>query len=108
LRVAAVPLLAAALVGCGTGADERFAERGNAICRDAKQQGTPAGEALRRLKALQPPAHLRAARDRFFADLTALARLAPVTGAADRAKAADLMTRLPDEARALGWTDCAG
>jgi hypothetical protein len=107
LRAVAALLLAAALVGCGADADERFAQRGNAICREAKEKGLGV-EGMNRLRALEPPAHLRAERDRFFADLTALARLAPVDGTADRAKAAELMNRLPDEARAVGWSDCAG
>jgi hypothetical protein len=107
LRFAAALLVAAVLVGCGADAEKRFADRGNAICREAKQQAR-GDKGLRRLKALEPPAHLRAERDRFFADLAALARLAPVDTAAERAQAAELANRLPAEARALGWTDCAG
>ena len=105
-NAATLGLVVVALAGCGADAAKRFAERGNAICRETRQK-TQGSEGLVRLKALEPPAQLRAARDRFFADLAALAHLAPITTPAKRARAADLANRLPVEARALGWTDCA-
>jgi hypothetical protein len=107
LRLAAALVGAAFLVGCGSDAKHRYAERGNAICREAKGKG-PENDGLSRLKALEPPADLRTERDRFFADVTALARLTPVKNSAERAKAVAIVNRLPEEARALGWTDCAG
>ena len=107
MRLAAALVFAALLVGCGPDAKRTFAERGNAICREAKRKG-PGNDGLPRLKALEPPAGLRTARDRFFADLTALAQLTPVKSSAERAKALAIINRLPGEARALGWTDCAG
>ncbi|MDX6411030.1 MAG: hypothetical protein QOE91_546 [Gaiellaceae bacterium] len=107
MRLAAALVFAALLVGCGSDAKQTFVDRGNAICREAKRKGL-GNDGLARLKALEPPAGLRDERDRFFADLSALARLTPVKSSADRAKAVAIINRLPDEARALGWTDCAG
>ena len=122
MRAAAALVLSAALLaGCGSDGDKRFADRGNAICRETKRKSvalapqTPNYRAKlsaigrdghRRLKALEPPPHLRATRDRFFADLAELQRLAVRQG--NRAKAVDIVNRLPVEARALGWGDCAG
>ena len=125
MRLAAAGLLAAVLAGCGgrsPTAAERFASSGNAICRDTAKkslelrQQQPTGyraklsalgrEGQRRLKAVEPPAELRAQRIRFFADLKELGRVANSPG--ERPRAVDLMNRLPVEARALGWTDCAG
>ena len=105
MRVGLAFVLVAAVAGCGS--EPTFAERGNAICRETKTEGLGT-EGLRRLEALEPPASLRRERDRFFADVRALAGLAPIDTAAKRAKARALIDRLPDEARALGWTECAG
>jgi hypothetical protein len=125
LRIAAALVLVAVLAGCGGKAatpEERFAASGNAICREtaktsqdlqrAKAPGyraklNAAGrEGQRRLRALEPPASLRKRRDRFFADLRQLEIVSSNPG--ERPKAVALMNRLPDEARALGWDDCAG
>ncbi len=103
MRLAAALAVVALLAGCGSG--PTFAERGNAICRDARQGG--GGRAYGRLEALDPPAGLKAARDRFFGDVAALAALAPIDSTAKREQARVLIDRLPGEARALGWTDCA-
>jgi hypothetical protein len=105
LRRAAAVAVVALLAGCGS--SPTFAERGNAICREAKQPGVGAA-GYARLEALDPPPELRAERNRFFRDVAALAALAPIATPAKRDKASVLIDRLPDEARALGWTDCAG
>ena len=104
MRAAFALVLVAVVAGCGS--EPTFAERGNAICRETKAKGLGT-EGLRRLEALEPPARLRRERDRFFTDVRALARLAPIDNAAKREKARVLIDRLPDEARALGWTECA-
>lgn len=125
MRLAFALVLVAVLAGCGGSgptAAERFASSGNAICRDTAkkslqlQQQQPAGyrakltaagkDGQRRLKALDPPAELRVQRNQFFADLAELERVASNPG--ERPRAVDLTNRLPVEARALGWTDCAG
>jgi hypothetical protein len=125
LRAAAAFILVAVVAGCGGGGstpEERFAASGNAICQETAktsrhlQRDKPPGyraklnaagrEGQRRLRALVPPPGLRKQRDRFFADLRELELIGANPG--ERPKAAALMSRLPDEARALGWTDCAG
>jgi hypothetical protein len=108
LRLAFALVLVALVAGCGDDASKRFAERGNAICREARGKQAPAAGAYARLKALDPPAGRQAERDRFFADLAAMAKLVPATTSTDRSKAVAIANRLPDEARALGWTDCVG
>ena len=124
--VVVVVVVGVALVaGCGGGGKtpaERFAERGNEICRETtetsrklQQEKKPgyraklnrAGSAgQRRLRELEPPPELRTARDSFFADLRELERIGSNPG--ERPKAFALANRLPAEAEALGWTDCAG
>jgi hypothetical protein len=125
VRAAAALVLVAVLAGCGGKArtpEERFAASGNAICRetaktsqDLQRKKAPGYRATleaagrdgqRRLRALAPPAGLRKERDRFFADLRQLELVSNNPG--ERPKAVALMNRLPGEARALGWTDCAG
>jgi hypothetical protein len=126
LRLVAAAFLVAALAGCGGGGGgtpaERFAASGNAICNETAeksgelQREKPPGyraklnavgrEGQRRLKALVPPPELRARRDQFFADLRELERIGANPG--ERPRAVALTNRLPVEARALGWTDCAG
>jgi hypothetical protein len=125
LRLAPALFLAAVvLAGCGgptRTAAERFADSGNKICRDTKKKSLdlqaqqPKGwraklsavgrEGQAGLKALVPPPELQAARDTFFADLAELERVGANLG--ERPKAIALSNRLPVEARALGWTDCA-
>jgi hypothetical protein len=125
LRFAFALVLVAVVAGCGgptrTPA-QKFADSGNAICRDTKkksldlQNQQPTGykakltavgrEGQRQLKALIPPPDLLAAQNQFFADLAALEQVANNPG--ERPKAVALSNRLPTEAHALGWTDCAG
>jgi hypothetical protein len=127
LRLVAAVLLMAALAGCGGGGGggtpaERFAADGNAICKETAetsrelQRDKPPGyraklnavgrDGQRRLKALVPPPELLARRNRFFADLSELERIGANPG--ERPRTVALTNRLPVEARALGWTDCAG
>ena len=126
MRLVAAVLLLAALAGCGGGDDrtpaERFADSGNAICVETAetsaqlQRDKPAGyraklnavgrDGQRRLRELVAPPELREARDRFFADLRELEIIGANPG--ERPKTLALMNRLPVEARALGWTACAG
>jgi hypothetical protein len=118
--------LLAALAGCGGGDDrtpaKRFADSGNAICTETaetslqlEREKLPGYRAKlnavgrdgqRRLRELEPPPELRAQRDQFFADLRELERIGANPG--ERPRAVVLTNRLPVEARALGWTDCAG
>jgi hypothetical protein len=122
----ALPLLVAVAVlsGCGGGKAQtpaqKFADAGNAICQDTRQKSLdlqtnqPTGyrakltavgrEGQRQLKALVPPPELRATRNRFFADLAELERVANNPG--ERPAAVALSNRLPAEARMLGWTVC--